>query len=114
MFYCEKCKLISQDPVCENCGKSPLPPATPDDICFVTAQSHEISTMYEEALKAQNIPVFSVPTGFSMRTRASAGRKIYVPYQFLDEAIDVFDAIFMPPEETEESDAPETETWDES
>lgn len=116
MFYCEKCKSINPDPVCEECGKSPLPPATPNDICFVTEQSHEISTMYAEALKARDVPVFSVPSGFSMRTRASAGNKIYVPYQFLDEAIDVFDAIFTPPEEpeeAEESNSPDR-NWDES
>ena len=94
MFYCEKCKLLNNDATCNNCGKSHLPTAQPNDICFVTQLYIMYATMYEEALKAKNIPVFSVPCGFSLNTRASEDRNIYVPYEFYDNAIEIYEDIF--------------------
>lgn len=94
MYYCERCKLLNKDAICEKCGKSHLPQVQPDDICFVVKLWLNYAEMYEEALKSKNIPVFLVPCGFSVRMRSSDERNIYVPYEFYNEAIDVYKCIF--------------------
>ena len=108
MFYCEKCKLLNNDTTCENCGKSHLPTAQPDDICFVVELYFVSASMYEDALKAKNIPVFSIPCGFSLRMYSSDERKIYVPYEFYDEAVETYEDIFPSDDESEESENPES------
>lgn len=116
MFYCEKCKLLNSDTICENCGKSHLPTAQPNDVCFVVQLWLTYASMYEEALKEQNIPVFSVPCGFSLRTRASDDRNIYVPYEFYDRAVEIYEDIFFrddesdDPENSEQADYADAET----
>lgn len=95
MYYCGRCKLLNKYTVCEKCGKSQLPQVQPDDICFVIKLWMNYAEMYEEALKAKNIPVFLVPCGFSFRMRSSDERNIYVPYEFYSEAIDVYEGIFF-------------------
>lgn len=104
MFYCEKCKLLNNDTICGNCGKSHLPTVQPNDICFVVRLWLTYASMYEEALKEQKIPVFSVPCGFSVRTRASDDRNIYVPYEFYDKAVDIYENIFFADEESDDSE----------
>ncbi len=108
MYYCERCKLLNKDAICEKCGKSHLPQVQPDDICFVVKLWLNYAEMYEEALKSKNIPVFLVPCGFSVRMRSSDDRNIYVPYEFYNEAIDVYKCIFSrkddEPDENENSE----------
>lgn len=110
MHYCERCKLLNKDAICEKCGKSHLPQVQPDDICFVVKLWLNYAEMYEEALKSKNIPVFLVPCGFSVRMRSSDDRNIYVPYEFYNEAIDVYKCIFS--RKNDESDETENSEQD--
>ena len=55
--------------------------------------------MFKEALKSRNIPVFSIPFGFSLRMKSSDDRNIYVPYEFFNEATDIYDRLFPRTEE---------------
>lgn len=110
MYYCERCKLLNGYTICEKCGKSHLPPVQPDDICFVVKLWLNYAEMYEAALKAKNIPVFLVPCGFSFRMRSSDDRNIYVPYEFYNEAIDVYEGIFS--RKNDESDETENSEQD--
>lgn len=99
MYYCEKCKLLNDDIKCKECEKTPLPPVQANDICFVVQLCYMRATMFKEALKSRNIPVFSVPFGFSLRMKSSDDRNIYVPYEFFNEATDIYDRLFPRTEE---------------
>ena len=104
MYYCKKCKLLNKETTCKKCGKFPLPQAQSDDVCFFVKLYYMHATMLEEALKTRSIPVFSVPCGFSLRLRSSDDRNVYVPYEFFNEANEVYKAIFF---RTTESDGEE-------
>lgn len=101
VYYCEKCKTVANENVCENCGRKMLSPVKDDDICFVTELSNFYATMFEEALKSKSVPVFSVPSGFSLINRANSHRKIYVPYNCTNKASDTYRILFGNSEETE-------------
>lgn len=101
VYYCEKCKTLSHESVCDYCGRKKLSPVKDDDICFVTELSNFYATMFEEALKSIDVPVFSLPSGFSLINRANSHRKIYVPYNCTNKASDTYRILFGNSEETE-------------
>ncbi len=101
VYYCEKCKMLSHESVCDYCGRKKLSPVKDDDICFVTELSNFYATMFEEALKSIDVPVFSLPSGFSLINRANSHRKIYVPYNCTNKASDTYRILFGNSEETE-------------
>lgn len=101
IYYCEKCKMLSHESVCDYCGRKKLSPVKDDDICFVTELSNFYATMFEEALKSIDVPVFSLPSGFSLINRANSHRKIYVPYNCTNKASDTYRILFGNSEETE-------------
>lgn len=101
VYYCEKCKMLSHESVCDYCGKKKLSPVKDDDICFVTELSNFYATMFEEALKSIDVPVFSLPSGFSLINRANSHRKIYVPYNCTNKASDTYRILFGKPEKAE-------------
>ena len=101
IYYCENCKMLSHESVCDYCGKKKLSPVKDDDICFVTELSNFYATMFEEALKSKSVPVFSLPSGFSLINRANSHRKIYVPYNCTNKASDTYRILFGNSEETE-------------
>lgn len=93
--------MLSHESVCDYCGKKKLSPVKDDDICFVTELSNFYATMFEEALKSIDVPVFSLPSGFSLINRANSHRKIYVPYNCTNKASDTYRILFGNSEETE-------------
>ena len=101
VYYCEKCKMLSHESVCDYCGRKKLSPVKDDDICFVTELSNFYATMFEGALKSIDVPVFSLPSGFSLINRANSHRKIYVPYNCTNKASDTYRILFGNSEETE-------------
>ncbi len=101
IYYCENCKMLSHESVCDYCGRKKLSPVKDDDICFVTELSNFYATMFEEALKSIDVPVFFLPSGFSLINRANSHRKIYVPYNCTNKASDTYRILFGNSEETE-------------
>lgn len=101
IYYCENCKMLSHESVCDYCGRKKLSPVKDDDICFVTELSNFYATMFEEELKSIDVPVFSLPSGFSLINRANSHRKIYVPYNCTNKASDTYRILFGNSEETE-------------
>ena len=101
IYYCENCKMLSHESVCDYCGRKKLSLVKDDDICFVTELSNFYATMFEEALKSIDVPVFSLPSGFSLINRANSHRKIYVPYNWTNKASDTYRILFGNSEETE-------------
>lgn len=93
--------MLSHESVCDYCGRKTLSPVKDDDICFVTELSNFYATMFEEALKSIDVPVFSLPSGFSLINRANSHRKIYVPYNCTNKASDTYRILFGNSEETE-------------
>jgi len=100
MYYCEKCKTLSEQPVCDNCGRG-ISEAKPNDICYFVTMDHFNASMFKEALEYKKIDFFSLPTGFSHNTRASSEEEIFVPFKFYDAADEVLRAVFTPTDEDE-------------
>ena len=95
-YYCKRCNVANYENVCECCGKKNLPEVEPCDPCFIVELSNYLSRIYEEALENKGIKSFLVPSGFDLVTRANSDMKIYVPYKDIDEALDIYEAIFFP------------------
>ena len=101
VYYCEKCKMLSHESVCDYCGKKKLSPVKDDDLCFMVELENFYAAIFEEALKSIGVPVFSLPSGFSLINRANSHRKIYVPYNCTNKASDTYRILFGNSEETE-------------
>ena len=83
MYYCEKCKNVNEKKNCVYCGKRKLREVNDDDLCFFVELGNFHATMFLEALSSQRIDAFSIPSGFSLTTRANSSQKIYIPYKSL-------------------------------
>lgn len=102
-YYCKRCNVANYENVCECCGKKNLPEVEPCDPCFIVELSNYLSRIYEEALENKGIKSFLVPSGFDLVTRANSDMKIYVPYKDIDEALDIYEAIFFPQDNSQDN-----------
>lgn len=94
-YYCDNCKTANSQKPCARCGNPDLREATANDVSyFCEMQDNHFATMFIEALKSQNIDVFAVPNGFSMRTRANETVLIYIPVKHLEDAYDTYTSMF--------------------
>ena len=94
MYYCEKCKNVNENNNCVYCGKRKLREVNDDDLCFFVELGNFHATMFLEALSSQRIDAFSIPSGFSLTTRANSSQKIYIPYKSLAAAHDVYVSMY--------------------
>ena len=101
IYYCENCKMLSHESVCDYCGKKKLSPVKDDDLCFMVELENFYAAIFEDALKSKSVPVFSLPSGFSLINRANSHKKIYVPYNFMEKANDTYKILFDKPEKAE-------------
>ena len=114
-MYCERCRRVTEEAVCPECGKKCREPRE-DDWCEVLSAGQIWADMACDLLKQENIPcaregtlgaAMAVLTGLSAETF-----HIYVPFAYLDQAKELTDALFSAPvvEEDEGADEGETET----
>lgn len=101
IYYCENCKMLNHESVCDYCGKKKLSPVKDDDLCFMVELENFYAAIFEEALKSIDVPVFSLPSGLSLYNWANSHKKIYVPYNFMEKANDTYKILFDKPEKTE-------------
>lgn len=101
IYYCENCKMLSHESVCDYCGRKKLSPVKDDDLCFMVELENFYAAIFEEALKSIDVPVFSLPSGLSLYNWANSHKKIYVPYNFMEKANDTYKILFDKPEKAE-------------
>ena len=90
MYFCEKCNLIMQGNICENCGKKKLREVQGDDFCYYISLPSDHAKYFEENLKLQNIPVALLGEGLDLRTRTSSIYNIFIPYDCFEKATEIY------------------------
>ena len=88
MYYCEACRMLSEDAECAVCRTEDLREVKPQDLCFFSEAGIMYAQMLEGYLADQDIPCLLVPV--SKGSRAAVGLsfstyKIYLPYQNFEE-----------------------------
>lgn len=87
-FYCENCYHVSESDICAYCGASARP-AKDGDMCLLV----ELNTVWAESLQHiyQNngVVCFAFPSEF-MSSRDATAYRIYVPFEFWQQAVDLY------------------------
>ncbi len=106
MYYCENCKHLCHEKVCEECQKTDLRPPLNEDFCYFTECPEDQAKMLKESLKSEGIPCALIPNGSGVRSALGLtleNMKVFLPFGSLNKAQELFDGIFLPPlDETEE------------
>ena len=102
MYYCEACRMLSEDAECAVCRTEDLREVKPQDLCFFSEAGIMYAQMLEGYLADQDIPCLLVPV--SKGSRAAVGLsfstyKIYLPYQNFEEVRAI--AAILNPDPTE-------------
>ena len=107
-MYCERCKRLTEDEICPECGKKCHREALPEDPCFLLSGGQIWADMACELLDQEKIPylkqgslgaAMTALTGFSLEMYS-----LYVPFAQYDRAREVTQAVF-PEGETGEEEA---------
>ena len=106
MFYCPVCMQLREMERCPSCGRFPLYPPHPKDFCFLLEKEAMWAEMLREVLRDQGIPCVHQPVygaGLIMNVGAAMERyRLFVPYEFLDEAQEMAKQLFAGPQTEEE------------
>ncbi|MDD6800536.1 MAG: DUF2007 domain-containing protein [Firmicutes bacterium] len=91
MYYCNKCKRLSESAVCGWCGtKKHIRQPEPADMVFLTENDSVWSEMLEEALRENGIPCICRQTGgagLGVFLGSAAGySRLYVAYSDYEAA----------------------------
>lgn len=90
IMYCEKCKLLFNDPSCPVCHNKKIRAPEVNDLCFLTEQEQIWSGMLEDVLKQDGIPTFmqsSLGAGMVLKAGGMFERiRFYVPFSYFEKA----------------------------
>ncbi|MBO5328568.1 MAG: hypothetical protein J6B04_05280 [Clostridia bacterium] len=96
MFYCDKCKTLCEDNICNNCGAS-LRVADKGDFCFFTECDNYFGEILKDAFDKNKIPSSFLPYGSGVSTNFACkleNYRVYVPYEFYNAAVDVYNFFY--------------------
>lgn len=97
-MYCEKCRLLFEDPVCPKCRKSQGRQPVSDDLCFLIAKEPIWAELLKNVLQSSAIPYLTkskLGIGMSMMAGTIMEQiSFYVPYENLEAASDITAALF--------------------
>ena len=106
-MYCENCCRVIEADRCPVCKSRKIREPGPKDPCFLTEQDYISSGMLEDVLKQDGIPYLKkgvMGAGMAIKVGPMLERsRFYVPFERLDSAKAVMDALFADPEEEEEN-----------
>ena len=92
MYYCEKCRSLSNNEACFRCDCTGLREVRNEDFCFLVECEEIFGRMLEASFLNEGINCALVPVGSGVRTQLGlslGGYGIYVPYQFYSKAQDM-------------------------
>ena len=104
-MYCERCKRLTEDEICPECGKKCHRDALPEDPCFLLSGGQIWVDMACELLDQEKIPylkqgslgaAMTVLTGLSLENYS-----LYVPFAQYDRAKEITQTVFPEGEEGE-------------
>lgn len=97
MNYCDKCHLVVEKETCPHCGNIKLREVNSDDYCFVAEKEEMWAKMFMDILGDQGIPYANLPacgTAMTMKAGMIERQRIYVPYEALDQALQLLKESF--------------------
>lgn len=89
MNFCEKCRRVSEQTSCGNCGNRKLRQVREDDFCFLIEGRASYCRSLADSLKQRGIPCVELPCGSGVGTRSAMplpNRQMFVQFRFLDRA----------------------------
>lgn len=89
MNFCEKCRRVSEQTSCGNCGNRKLRQVREDDFCFLIEESASYCRSLADSLKQRGIPCVELPCGSGVGTRFAMplpNRQMFVQFRFLESA----------------------------
>ena len=102
MKYCENCRAITEEEICEVCGRTELREVREDDYCLLTECSEKFGKMLYFSLQDCDIKCAMVPFGNGARNALGLNLesfRMYVPYERYEEAKDVIAVLSVDPTE---------------
>ena len=113
-LYCENCMKLVGGPVCPACRNRKLREVEPGDFCLVAEVHYMQAEMLKELFRDNDIPCTDrsvLGAGITVNLGVNVGfTRLYVPYDRLDLAKELYNAYFNAPEapDLSESEAPDT------
>lgn len=97
-MYCEKCKFYFEDMLCPVCGNKKVRQADEKDLCFLVRKEQLWGSLVANILKKNQIPFIAqneLGAGLTAKIGScSEHRLFYVPYEYLQRAINLIGEIF--------------------
>ena len=103
MLYCKHCHLLCPEVPCPVCGKKDLTPPGPEDYCLLAEQPYLWAEMLEAALRDNGLEPVCDRSVTGAWLTSSLGPmtercRVYVPFSALEQAKEIFSALFETPE----------------
>ena len=114
-LYCENCMKLVGGPVCPACRNRKLREVEPGDFCLVADVHYMQAEMLKELFRDNDIPCTDrsvLGAGITVNLGVNVGfTRLYVPYDRLDLAKELYNAYFNAPEapDLSETEAPDTQ-----
>ena len=109
-LYCENCMKLVEGPICPTCRNRKLREVEPGDFCLVAEVHYMQAEMLKELFRDNDIPCTDrsvLGAGITVNLGVNVGlTRLYVPYDRLDLAKELYDAYFNAPEAAEISEEP--------
>lgn len=97
MYYCDSCRLVFEESVCQNCGRRLRCPAE-NDPCFLIEKQEIYAGILREYLENHHIPYYdeaAMGVGLSMKVGPMLERyRFYVPYAHYEKALKCVETLF--------------------
>lgn len=98
MYYCDRCRTVTETEPCPVCGKQVLSEANADTICFLVEKEMLWGEMFAGILKGNGIP-FWYDTVLGAGTAIKIGPyrehyRFYVPFSFWEQANLLVEQVF--------------------
>lgn len=87
-FYCENCYHVSESGICAYCGASARP-AKDGDMCLLVELSTALTESLQHIFQNNGVVCFAFPSKF-MSSRDATAYRIYVPFEFWQQAVDLY------------------------
>lgn len=109
-LYCENCMKLVEGPICPTCRNRKLRDVTPGDFCLVADVPYMQAEMLKELFADNDIPCTdrsALGAGITVNLGVNVGTvRLYVPYDRLDFAKELYTVYFNSPEITDAPEAP--------
>ena len=90
--YCENCYHVSESDICAYCGASARP-AKDGDMCLLVEFSTALTESLQHIFQNNGVVCFAFPSKF-MSSRDATAYRIYVPFEFWQQAVELCLTIF--------------------